>query len=133
MRSRGFTLIELLIVVAIVAILAAIALPSYQAQVAKGRRAEGKASLLAAASQMERYYTERSTYATATLGSPPAVYPNTTEHGYYALSLTNLTASTFKLNAVPAGVHTGDPCGTLTYTERGVKAYTGSADASMCW
>jgi type IV pilus assembly protein PilE len=126
-------MVELMIVVAIVAILAAIALPSYQAQIAKSRRAEGRASLLQAASQMERYFTERSTYATASLGPAPGVYPSATEHGYYALSLTNLTASTFTLNAVPAGIHVGDPCGTLTYTEQGAKGFTGSVDASLCW
>lgn len=124
-------MVELMIVVAIVAILAAIALPSYQAQIAKSRRAEGRASLLQAASQMERYFTERSTYATATLG-PGGVYPDHTEHSYYALSVAK-TASTFTLSAVPSGIHVGDPCGTLTYTEQGVKGFTGSADASLCW
>jgi type IV pilus assembly protein PilE len=132
MRNRGFTLIELMIVVVVITILAAIALPSYFAQVQKSRRAEGRASLLAAASQMERYFTERSTYATATLGTG-GVYPDQTEHGYYALSLSNLGASTFTLRAAPAGSHAGDPCGTLTYDAQGVKGFTGSADPSLCW
>jgi type IV pilus assembly protein PilE len=131
-RSYGFTLVELAIVVAVIALLATIALPSYFSQVQKSKRTEGRAALLAAASQMERYYTERSTFASATLGST-GVYPNVTEHGYYTLALTNLGASTFTLNATPAGSNAGDVCGTLTYTQQGVKGFTGSADPSLCW
>ena len=132
MRQRGFTLVELLIVVVIVGVLAAIAYPSYVAHVQKSRRSEGKAALLAAAGQMERYFTERSTYATATLGAG-GVYPDATENGYYSLSLAGLGASTFTLRATPAGVQTDDPCGTLTYTEQGQKGQTGAAPPSQCW
>ena len=88
MKSRGFTLIELLITVAIVGILAAIALPSYREQVQKSQRTDGKAALLTAAVQMQRYFTERNTFATATLGSPPAVFPTTSEKGYYTMCTT---------------------------------------------
>jgi type IV pilus assembly protein PilE len=69
MRSRGFTLLELMIACAIVAILAAIAYPSYVNSVQKSRRSEATAALLGVASQMERYNTEKGTYATATLGT----------------------------------------------------------------
>ena len=55
--SQGFTLIEAMIVVAIVAILAAIALPSYQEYVRRGHRAEARAGLQQAATWMERAAT----------------------------------------------------------------------------
>jgi type IV pilus assembly protein PilE len=68
-RSRGFTLLEVVIVGAIVAILAAIAYPSYINSVQKSRRSEATAALLGAASQLERFSTEKGSYAAATLGT----------------------------------------------------------------
>ncbi|MDQ2964087.1 MAG: type IV pilin protein [Pseudomonadota bacterium] len=98
----------------------------------KSRRSDAKSALVGAAGQMERYFTERGTYATATLGSG-GVYPATTQNGYYALSLANLTVTTYTLRATPAGAHTGDPCGTMTYTDQGVKGVTGTLSVSQCW
>jgi len=132
-RSRGFTLLELIIACAIIAILAAIAYPSYINSVQKSRRAEATAALLGVASQMERYSTERGTYATATLGTG-GVFANKTENSYYNLSLANLTATTYTVQAAPTGAQTGDPCGTFTYNEQGVKNVTGGSwTKPQCW
>ena len=135
MRSLGFTLLEVMIVCAIVAILAAIAYPSYQSSVQKSRRAEAKTALLGVAAQMERWSTEKSSYAGATLGaSAPAVFANRSENSYYNLSLANLTATTYTARAAPTGAQTGDPCGTLTYTEQGIKSVTGGTwTTAQCW
>ncbi len=133
MRCRGFSLIEVMIACAAVAILAAIAYPSYMNSVQKSRRAEAKSALLGAAGQMERYYTERGTYATATLGSG-GVYADRSENSYYTLSLASLTATTYTLRAAPAGAQVGDPCGTMTYNDAGLKDVTGGSwTASQCW
>ena len=133
MRSLGFTLLEVMIVCAIVAILAAIAYPSYNSSVQKSRRAEAKTALLGVASQMERWSTEKSTYATATLGTS-GVFANHSENSYYNLSLTNLTATTYTARAAPTGAQTGDPCGTFTYTEQGIKSVTGGTwTTAQCW
>ena len=56
-HAKGFTLIELMIVVAVVAILATIAMPSYQEHVRKSRRAQAKADLVELAQQLERHHT----------------------------------------------------------------------------
>jgi len=124
-----------MIVCAIVAILAAIAYPAYTSSVQKSRRAEATAAVLGIASQMERYSTEKGTYATATLGAAsPAVYPSHTENSYYNLSLSNLTATTYTISAAPAAIQATDPCGTFTYTESGVKDVSGGTwTKSQCW
>jgi type IV pilus assembly protein PilE len=134
-RSRGFTLLEVMIACAIVAILAAIAYPSYKTSIQKSRRADATTALLGVASQMERYSTEKGTYATATLGTGAgAVFPNHTENSYYNLSLANLTTTTYTVRAAPTGAQADDPCGTLTYTEQGVKGVTGGSwTKAQCW
>ena len=60
---KGFTLIEMAICVLIVSILANIALPSYQAYVAKGRRADGRAALMALLQAQEQYRANCPRYA----------------------------------------------------------------------
>ncbi|MEO8600005.1 MAG: type IV pilin protein, partial [bacterium] len=60
--QKGFTLIELMIVVAVIGILAAVAYPSYQDSIIKTKRAEGRAALMAAMQQQERYYTQNNAY-----------------------------------------------------------------------
>lgn len=132
MRNRGFTLIEVLITVVIVGILAAIALPAYKNQIQKTRRSDAKSALVGAAEQMERYFTERGTYATATLGSG-GIYPNTTQNGFYTLSFAGLSATTYTLRATPTGAQVGDPCGNLTYDYLGNKARSGTLPMDQCW
>ena len=60
--QAGFTLVELMIVCAVIAILAAIAYPSYTGQMLKAQRAEGKAALMRAAQMLERSFTQNGAY-----------------------------------------------------------------------
>jgi len=73
-RSKGFTLIELMIVVAIIAILAAIAIPQYKKFQAKAKAAEAKTNLGAIASCEEAYHAENDVYVNCnkTPGSAPS-------------------------------------------------------------
>lgn len=61
-RPGGFTLIELMIVVAVIAIIAAVALPSYKDSVIKGKRAQGRAAVIDLLQQQERYFTQTNSY-----------------------------------------------------------------------
>lgn len=70
-RNAGFTLLELMIVVAIIAILAAVALPSYRDYVLRGNLVDGTHQLAAYRAQMEQYYQDARTYAdSGTFKSP---------------------------------------------------------------
>ena len=135
--ERGFTLIEVMIVVAIVAILASIVVPSYRDYVMKARRTDGRSALLDTAGILERYYTEYGRYTT-TVGSNTcaALVPAESSEKYYSLTGTApvCTDSTFLITAAPQGAQVGDKCGSLTLTHAQVKGVSGgSLSASSCW
>ena len=62
-QSTGFTLIELMVVITILAIVAAVAYPSYQDHIRKGRRAAAQAFLVEAASRQQQYLLDARSYA----------------------------------------------------------------------
>ncbi|WP_156504400.1 type IV pilin protein, partial [Oleiphilus sp. HI0066] len=64
-KQQGFSLIELMIVVAIIGILAAIAYPSYQENVASTHRANAQSELMGLSSALERWYTQNNHYSNA--------------------------------------------------------------------
>ena len=131
---RGFTLIELMVVLVVAAILSAAAFPSYQSQVAKGRRADGKQALVELAQRLERFYTERGTYAGATLGGG-GLYPAVASGGYYSLAITSQSADGFTLTATPRGNQAGDACSALGYNHLGDRSVGAGATLSLdqCW
>jgi type IV pilus assembly protein PilE len=126
------TLIELLIVVVIIGILAAIAYPSYQEQVRKTRRADGKATLMEVAQQLERCYTRFASYNAAgcdVVGDLAADIDS--PEGYYVVTGA-LTPGAFTLTATRQGAQVEDAkCGELTLTNTGLRGSGGDPDE--CW
>lgn len=135
--SGGFTLIELMIAVAIVGILAAIAYPSYQEQVRKGRRADAMAQLVTLAQAYERFYTSNNTYEGFWDGLDDDQKNSPTQGtAFYTLEATNETRTAFTIRATPqaAGNQSSDRCGTLTINQAGTKGLVdNTATREECW
>ncbi len=132
-RARGFTLLELMIALVVIGILAAIAYPSYSAQIVKSRRSDAKQALVELAQKLERYYSERGTYVGAAIGAG-GIYAATSGGGYYNLAIASQTANGFTITAAPAGKQAGDACGSFGYDQAGNRTVNGgSLDAAACW
>ena len=135
-RSQGFSLIELMIAVAIIGILAAIAIPMYSDYVTRSRRADGQASLMQVAQDLERCYTQFSKYNDNNCSVVNSgVVSETSDQGFYGISASggNLTESTFTLTATPQNEQADDTdCTALTLTHLGEQSATGD-DPDSCW
>jgi type IV pilus assembly protein PilE len=135
-KSRGFTLIELMIVIVIVGVLAAIALPAYQDYAQRARRADAKTSLLEVQMAMEKWRANNATYTTdmTDLGYSAATN-NASKEGYYILDLPSAaSAAAYTIQAAPTGIQAGDDCGTFTITvNNGGESYTAGGDDTTCW
>lgn len=131
----GFTLIELMIAVAIVGILVAVALPSYQSSVQRGNRAAGKAGLIEAQQFMERFYVANDSYSTTkaadAVSLPARLATAPVEEPRYDITISASTANTFTLTATPR--RADDLCGALTLTHTGVKGASGTGTVAECW
>ncbi len=132
---RGFTLIEAMIVVAILGIIVAFGYPSYRDQVMKSRRAEGMGELLELADRLERYYSDKGTYAGATLGTTSAdIFHKLTDKGNYMLSIDSADQRRPLPLVPPRRVgRTNDKCGTFTLDSTGTKSVSGPLSDGDCW
>lgn len=131
LKLSGFTLIELLITVAILAIVAAVAIPSYSSYVERGKRAEARTALLDIAARQERFYSNNRQYA-ANLNDLN-ISGTQSENGYYTLSiaLSGSNNQDFDATAEPSG-WTDDKCGDLSIDETGAKTQS-LGDRALCW
>ncbi|OYU45562.1 MAG: prepilin-type cleavage/methylation domain-containing protein [Burkholderiales bacterium PBB4] len=156
-HQEGFTLIELMITVAIIGVLASIAYPAYTEQIARGRRSEAQATLLAASQWMERFYTENYRYDQNSAATPTAVTdatlfgsrfttspPPGQGDARYVISV-NAARDSFTVTATrkPGTATATDPCGNFTIDHLGRRSiasgtysskYASLADAiKACW
>jgi type IV pilus assembly protein PilE len=144
-NARGVTLIELLITVAIVSIIAAIAIPSYNSYVLRTHRTEAKSALLSMAAAEERFYSTQNAYTSVPtqLGYTGASFPINVGSLYYQVNISNVAAATttaqatYTLTATPAtgSMQTADTaCASFSIDQSGNQTATGSATATVdCW
>lgn len=143
-RPAGFTLLELMIVVAVIAVLAAIALPNYIEQVRKGKRAEAVQAIGDMQLRQERWRADNSSYAT--LDELTGSAANSTAYNaglkYYTISISGNNATDYVITATRKGDLANDPrCGNFTLTRDIVAPATvvstvkgvSAGDVAYCW
>jgi len=109
-QAAGFTLIELMIVVAIIAILAAIAVPIYSDYITRGKLTEAQNNLSALRVQMEQYFQDNRTYldtAGANCGVPMPTTGSNSTVKYFTYTCA-ATSSSYKITAAGATTQTAN-------------------------
>lgn len=134
MRTRGFTLIEVMVTVAIVAILAAIAIPSYADYVLRGKLTEAIAGLSGMRIKMEQYFQDNRTYVGACAGGTVATLPPNPQNFAFDCPTRTATGYVVRATGVPGG-----PMASFQYTiddantRVTVSVPTGWTASATCW
>lgn len=131
--SRGFTLVEVLVVAAMIAVLAAIALPNYSDHVLRSRLIDATNELSAMRARMEQYYLDNRTYATTGSYSPPCLTTSTVGVFTVSCAAVDVSAAGYKITAQGS-----DIAANFTYTidQSGTKRTLGTkwgTTSNTCW
>ena len=143
-QQQGFTLVEVMVVVGIIAILASIAIPSYQQYLLRSNRAIGKSLLIEVQSRQESYFSDRKRYAAdlKLLNYPASKIFYVGGDGnatidsagsLYKIEMTKAEDTRYTVTATPQGRQEQDlECKVLTLRHTGKKEANGSQGAK-CW
>lgn len=143
--TRGFTLIEIMMVIAIIGILAAIALPGYEQYVTRSKRGLAKSAIVQVMDLQAQFFVDNKAFTTdlTDLGyaengfginrSGKEVASTSTDRVYIIQLASGASATAFTMEAVPqlAQATKDSKCGTLKITHTGVKSVSGSG--TDCW
>lgn len=130
-HESGFTLLELMIVVVIIAILTAIALPSYRQYVLRGHRTEATRALQDLSSRQENYYFSHNAY-TSTLSDLGAT--SSIAGQYFTVGIASASTTDYVVQATAVGTQTQDSgCQIFKLHRSGQQESTGSATVATCW
>jgi type IV pilus assembly protein PilE len=142
-RMRGVTLIELMMVITILAIIAAIAVPTYRKYLLRAQRTEAKVALLQLQTAEEKFYLQNNIYTdkvtvASTAATPGLGLPGTSETGKYDIAITTLATGgqSYTATASPrtGGGQTDDKdCANFSINERGVRTISGTKTPEFCW
>lgn len=133
-NRRGFTLIEVIIVILIIGIVAAFAIPSYQKYVVRTKRAEMQSEMIRIAQQLQSYITINHNYQNATLDKfgltlvgTEAHFPSTSNLTYKLNLVVGNDNQTWTLTATPQGSQVGN--GSVILNSNGWKCWTKTTTA----
>jgi type IV pilus assembly protein PilE len=140
-RARGVTLVELMVVIAVIGILAAIAIPSYRRYLIRSQRSEAKIALLALRTAEEKYYLQYNAYSSNVTGATDGTglgLTNVSETGKYDIAVSTFAADgqSYMATASPrtGGGQTDDSqCKNFTITDRGTRGVSGPEGPEFCW
>jgi type IV pilus assembly protein PilE len=136
-HTRGFTLIEVMIVVAIVAILSAVAMPAYSDYITRGRIPDATSGLATRQTRMEQWFQDARSYRAA--GSNDCAIGAADNSGtYFNFTCVAGSATTFTITATGKGpmtgfVYTVDQGAIRTSTFTGTGASSGWSNSTRCW
>ncbi|MDR3492743.1 MAG: type IV pilin protein [Gammaproteobacteria bacterium] len=132
-KKIGFSLLELLIVLCIMGILTAIAIPNYSSYIMREKRYEAQAMLLRLSSGLENYYIQNNSYADATLEKLELT--EKFSHDQYQLIISSLTDNSFIITAKPLGqqAERDTQCESFILNETNQRSISGTGDSKDCW